>query len=258
MPSTQINFGRLYREHFAAAKRRPKSSLHWDDRAAALSAKAPLSRYTQEFIARMKLDDAASLLDVGCGPGTLSLPLAQRLEHVIALDFSPGMLAAVQAAAKQDGINNVETLKLAWEDDWAAVPHCDIVVASRSTMVEDMETALQKLHEKANKRVYLTHLAGGGRINQAASKAIGRPMPTLPDYIYVLNLLHQMGVHPRLDYLDTEADRREHDFRTFARHAAWALGALNEAELTRLQQWYKSKGKQAPLPLRWAFISWEK
>ena len=207
---------------------------------------------------RMKLDDAQSLLDVGCGSGILSLPLARRLKRVIGLDFSQGMLDALTHAAAQEGIHNIDTVKLAWADDWASVPRCDIVVASRSTLVEDMEAALLQLNDKANKRVYLTHLAGGGAINRAASEAIGRAMPTLPDYIYVLNLLHQMGIHPKLDYLETAADRRQHDFKTFSRHAAWALAALSEEELVRLQQWYEREGRHATLPLRWAFISWEK
>lgn len=258
MTLANIDFGRLYREHYAAARRRRKPAEAWDERAARLSRKTQRSSYVDDFIARMDLRDADSLLDVGCGPGTICLPLAGKLKRVIGLDFSQGMLDELQANAGMQSLNNVETLRLSWEDDWSAVPACDIVVASRSTMVDDMAAALHKLNDKAQQRVYLTHLVGGGHLNAIVSEVIGRAIPTQPDYIYVVNLLHQMGLHPRLDFISHEALPGRYDgFREFARRASWALGALSEAEIARLRAWHDQERAALP-PMRWAFIWWEK
>lgn len=261
MTLSPTDFSRLYREHFAAAGRQPKPAQAWDERAASLGRKTRHSRYADEFIARMDLSGAHTVLDVGCGPGTIGLPLAHRMQRVIGLDFSRGMLDEMLNHAAAQGLRNVEALHLSWEDDWSDVPACDIVVASRSTMVADMGAALQKLNDKALQRVYLTHLVGGGRVNSVASGVIGREIPTLPDYIYVVNILHQMGLHPRLDYIEHEALPIENeDFREFARRAAWALGALSEEEIARLRDWHESS-KAGPgaiaLPMRWALVSWE-
>lgn len=263
MKLDSIDFGRLYREHHAAANRAPKPASEWDARAADMSRKALQSRYVDEFIGRMNLAGTQTLLDVGCGPGTICLPLAERLSRVIGLDFSRKMLDELLANAAALGHGNVEALHLAWEDDWSAVPACDIVVASRSTTVEDMAAALVKLNDKAKRRVYMTHLVGGRFIDPAVIEAVGRSAstpPALPDYIYIVNILYRMGIHPRLDYIEHEGRLAgAANFDEFAARVAWALGELSEPERARLADWYARQPMPlASAPMRWAFISWEK
>jgi SAM-dependent methyltransferase len=48
------------------------------------------------------------VLDVACGPGTLTFAAAPRAAHVVAVDFSPGMIAEVAARAEREGVKNVE------------------------------------------------------------------------------------------------------------------------------------------------------
>lgn len=263
MTIAAIDFGRLYRDHLAAAGRQPKPASAWDARVHDVDRKSPRSGYADEFIARMDLSGCDTLLDVGCGSGTISLPLAPQLRQIYGLDYSRAMLDALQANAVSCGAGNVETLHLAWEDDWSQVPECDIVVASRSTQVEDMAAALAKLHAKARKRVYLTHRIGGYFIAPEIVEAIGRQQLPLPDYIYILNILHGMGIHPRLDHLrsDGPTASTETGFDGLLRRTEWALGALDEAERSRLRDWFDIAGDgvcHVRPPRHWAFICWEK
>ena len=101
-------------------------------------------------------------------------------------DYSNAMLGAMRDKAAEMQLTHVETLHRAWEDDWSDVPTCDIVVASRSTTVEDIATALERLHAKARLRVYLTHLVGGHFTDPAIQAVIGRRVPSVPDYICLL------------------------------------------------------------------------
>ena len=48
------------------------------------------------------------LADLGCGPGTASIPLARRAGTVLALDPSAEMLQAARAAAHGAGLSNIE------------------------------------------------------------------------------------------------------------------------------------------------------
>lgn len=262
MTIAAIDFARLYRDHLATTTRTRKNASDWDQRAPGMAGKALRSNYAAEFVARMDLADATSLLDVGCGPGTIGLAVADQLERVVGLDYSAAMLGVMQAkAAEMDLGQVVQTLHRAWEDDWSDVPVCDIVVASRSTTVEDIASALAQLHAKARLRVYLTHLVGGDFTDPAIQAAVGRRMPTVPDYIYLINILHRMGIHPRLDYIAHEnrlADAT--DFDDFARRVAWSMGGLNADETERLRTWYERATPQQRkgAPMRWAFISWEK
>ncbi|MDO4723978.1 MAG: class I SAM-dependent methyltransferase [Comamonadaceae bacterium] len=257
-----IDFGRLYQSHLAQCGRPRKSAQEWDSRAAGMAAKALRSGYTEHFVAAMNLRGAQSLLDVGCGPGTIGLAVAERLQRVIGLDYSSAMLQAMRQQAAARGLRQVQTLQLAWEDDWSAVPQCDIVVASRSTNVEDIAAALAKLHDKARLRVYLTHLVGGHFTDAALYHAMGRkPPPSAPDYIYLLNILHRMGIHPRLDYICQHNRLAEtSDAEDFVRRVAWSAGALEEAEAAALRAWYAqaTPEQRAGPPMRWALISWDK
>lgn len=256
-----IDFGRLYRDHLATTARTRKTASAWDNRAAGMASKALNSRYAEEFVARMDLHGATSLLDVGCGPGTIGLAVAHQLQRVVGLDYSSAMLAAMRAKAAEMQLANVETLHCAWEDDWSDVPECDIVVASRSTTVEDIATALEQLHAKAKLRVYLTHLVGGHFTDPALQAVIGRSVPSVPDYIYLINLLHRMGIHPRLDYIAHENRLADAvDFDDFARRVAWSAGGLSAEETERLRAWYHHATPQERQgePMRWALLSWEK
>ena len=180
---------------------------------------------------------------------------------MVGLDYSAAMLEALRAQAAAQGLAHVETLHRAWEDDWSDVPVCDIAVASRATLVDDIAAALARLNARARLRVYLTHPVGGHFIDPAIQHAVGRSVPTVPDYIYLVNILHRMGIHPCLSYLAQESRLAgAQDFDDYARRVAWSLGELSVAETTRLCAWYEqaTPAERAGPPMRWAFISWEK
>ncbi|WP_236613328.1 class I SAM-dependent methyltransferase [Chrysiogenes arsenatis] len=262
-PISKIDFAALYRQQMAHANRREKPSSDWDARAPEMRQRVFRSAYVTEFLQRMDLTDCTTLLDIGCGPGTIALSLAPRLECVYGLDYSQGMLDAMMQQAGEDELTNVVPLCRSWEESWDDIPQCDIVVASRSTTVEDIGAALRKLHQKAGKRVYLTHPVGGHFIDPSLLEALGIKLPPLPDYIYLLNILYQMGIHPRLDYIQV-ANRFDGitDADDFSARIQGSLGMeLNAAQHAALIQWFRAHMAGRGLrcaPMLWAFIAWEK
>ena len=243
----------------ARAARREKSAADWDTRAGAMSQGVFSGPYVEGFVQRLELDDCQTLLDVGCGPGTIALTVAPRLAHVYGLDYSQGMIEAFVENARARGLTNATPVKRAWEDPWDDVPVCDVVVASRSTQVSDLEAALLKLDAHARRRVYLTHKVGGRFLDQSIYDALGRHDEPLPDYLYVLAILHRHGIHPRLDHLDGE-NRLRHcsDFDDCVRKVEWSLGPLSPLERERLRAFYnRRRGRVGGEPMRWALVSWE-
>src|SRR5258706_4214915 len=63
------------------------------------------------LIARLGLDKAAMVADVGAGPGFLSLPLARAIPRgrLIATDVQPEYLKALVKRAREAGVTNIET-----------------------------------------------------------------------------------------------------------------------------------------------------
>ena len=54
------------------------------------------------------------VLDVGCGPGRLTIPVAEKVGpqgQVVAIDIQPGMLRRAQERAKTANLNNIRFLQ---------------------------------------------------------------------------------------------------------------------------------------------------
>jgi SAM-dependent methyltransferase len=58
----------------------------------------------ESLAAELGLDGRGRLLDVGCGPGTLALPLAHLFREVVGVDPDPGMLAEAERDASGRGL----------------------------------------------------------------------------------------------------------------------------------------------------------
>lgn len=102
-----------------------------------------------------------TVLDIGCGPGILSIPLSGRVKSITALDPSGSMLDILKAHIKEKGIKNIKTVESRWEDaaPWLIGKH-DYVIASYSLMMRDIVPALIKMNDTARKEVVLFWFTG--------------------------------------------------------------------------------------------------
>jgi SAM-dependent methyltransferase len=72
--------------------------------------------------AELGLDGAGRLLDVGCGPGILTVRLAGLFEEAIGLDPDPDMLAEARKAGSEQGIINIRWVHAVAKDLPEAAP----------------------------------------------------------------------------------------------------------------------------------------
>jgi SAM-dependent methyltransferase len=68
------------------------------------------------------LDGSGRLLDVGCGPGILTVRLARLFEEAVGLDPDPEMIAEGRRAAEERGIANITWVQAQAEDLPGAAP----------------------------------------------------------------------------------------------------------------------------------------
>ncbi|MBP2134029.1 SAM-dependent methyltransferase [Methanomicrobium sp. W14] len=87
--------------------------------------------------------DGAKVLDIGCGPGAISIPLAKAGADVTAVDISPKILGYIASNAKEEGVS-MKTVECSWWtadiDELGFRNNFDLVINSMTPAVKDFET----------------------------------------------------------------------------------------------------------------------
>ena len=84
------------------------------------------------FARELGLDGTQRLLDVGCGPGSLTLLLAPLVADAVGIDADGEMVAVAAAEAERAGIENVRWLHLRAEALPAGLGRFDVVTFAQS------------------------------------------------------------------------------------------------------------------------------
>ncbi len=56
------------------------------------------------------LEPSGKIIDLGCGVGRIAIPVAEKAQHVTAVDFSKPMVEQLEKTLKERGVKNVKTL----------------------------------------------------------------------------------------------------------------------------------------------------
>lgn len=256
-----IDFDALYKAQKAKSSFGKKLAEHWDKKAPSFNEGVMKSVYAQEFIDKVDFTGVSTLLDFACGAGALSVLAAEKVDQIYGYDFSLKMLEFARENAQIYGAKNVKFAQKAFEDDWSDVPACDVVFASRCLEVDDLKTALGKLLSKTKKSLYITFKVGGSFVDEEILSAIGRKVEQKPDFVYLLNILFQMGYLPSLSYIKAKCHAGpETSAQELIQKTRRMLGGeLSGTEEARLAKYFNS-GKYEPKRdfMHWAFVRVDK
>ena len=257
----EIDFDALYKTQKAKSSFGKKLAEHWDKKAPSFNEGVMKSAYARDFLSRVDFSGASTLLDFACGAGALSVLAAEKVDQIYGYDFSSKMLEFARENAQIYGAKNAKFAQKAFEDDWSDVPACDVVFASRCLEVDDLKAALGKLLSKTKKALYITFKVGGSFVDDEILDAIGREVEQKPGFVYLLNILFQMGYLPSLSYIKAWCHGGgAKSAEEFVQKTRWGLGGeLNETEEARLAEYFNS-GKYEPKRdfMHWAFVRVDK
>jgi SAM-dependent methyltransferase len=268
MDFDEIDWNRLWQEGRRRQSWKSKKGTDWDRRAVSY-ARRDHSAFVTKLFAIMRPEADWTVLEVGSGPGTVALPLACHVRRVTAVDFSEQMLVELQRQAAREGIENIETRQLAWEEDWleAGIASHQVTLSCRSLTPEDLRGAIEKLNRWAERRVFIVDRVGAGPHDPDLFAAIGREFVSGPDYIYTYNLLYQMGIYARVDFITLYGGKTYGSREEATDSCRWTLGGLNPAEEEKLERFLAERLKplangswllRRRLPPSWAVLWWEK
>ena len=154
----------------------------------------------------LPLTSHARVLDIGAGPGAITIPLARKVARVTAVEPSGGMHAVLRENLAAEGVSNVDILQKLWEDvdvsaDLAG-PY-EIVFAKNSLSVPDIKDAIEKMIAASSDYLAIYWFAGLTPWEMMSTalwpELHGREFASPPKCDIMYNLLYTMGIYPSVD-----------------------------------------------------------
>jgi len=200
----------------------------------------------------------ATVLDIGCGPGTLSIPLARLGADVTSLDIAPGMLEELKKYADDEGLA-VHPLECSWWtadiDQLGFRNKFDLVLASMTPGVRDAET-FDRMMACSKKYCYYSHFLGGGPhgLNPEIRKIIGEGSEVGarqggpghgPGIAYPFMYLYALGYQPLVRFshrrwrMETGWEEAADRTLGFLEHD----GSCDAAAKKKIRDYYKARAK---------------
>lgn len=164
-----------------------------------------------EMLDGVPLKPDYKILDIGAGPGSLALPLSEKVDHVTAVEPADGMLDILQENIEYNGIDNIDTVKKRWEDVDVKndlIGPYDIVISSFALGMPDIKDAIKKMQVASSKYVYIYWFAGQTPWENHSHKLwpllYGKEYKPRPKCDVLYNVLYNMGIYPDMHVFSLE------------------------------------------------------
>ena len=166
--------------------------------------------------------DKLLAIDLACGPGTFTRPLAARVGHAIGADLTPAMVEKARAEAARDGITNIEFVcadvySLPFADGVAGIVSCGYAVHH----VTDAARALAEMTRvlRPGGRLAITDIIVPAGCDAAAQNAIERERDPSHTTTQSVSDFRAMIQNLGLRVLSENLHENWHDFDVWMRNA---------------------------------------
>lgn len=224
---------------------KPLDGNVWDKSADMYNLMAGMERsYTYNQINCFPTSPEDTVLDIGCGPGRISVLMAMRSKKVTSIDSSKKMLEHCVNNAKNAGVTNLEPILMDWNDDNACqkLPKHDIVIASRSVGMKD----IIKLNRFANKYCVLIAWANSPCIPDIINDLFAGTSGVMQSHENILlhdrrlgynisfNMVYDLGFDPNISIV-TDGFTRDFESRKVAYDTLRHLKEIPDSEMPIFQ-----------------------
>lgn len=206
-------------------------------------------------VAREALPEGGSVLDVGCGGGAGSLPLAPPAARLIGVDETAGMLDAFTERAAERAAD-VEAITGRWPDAAGQAPVADVVVCHNVLYnVPDIAPFVRALTDHARHRVVVeigeTH--PWSWLNPHWWHLHGVERPTRPTAADAAEVIREQGCDVAVQrWKRTVRTDRDPDEQVAEVRWRLCLGAERDAEIRELLERYPRPETRDTVTLWWS------
>ena len=196
---------------FWAEKLASKKDKNWDEAAAGFYRRTKKDDYNDALFSKLILDENDTVLDVGCGEGSITIPIAKKVKKVIGIDSSPKMLEFLKKRAEDNEISNIESILMSIEDiSYSEIGDVDVIICSRSLNgIIPIDKVLTELNKIANKYVFITIFGPENKkIEKDFDREVNIKTEDFPNYNYFFNILFNMGIYANIERFDLNNYRK--------------------------------------------------
>jgi len=126
---------------------------------------------------RLGLDGTGRLLDVGCGPGSVTLPLAGWFAEAVGVDADVDMLAEAQRQAHRAGVTNVTWRRLRAEELPAGLGTFRLVTVAQSFHWMDQLRVATAVRDMLERRGAWAHIGATTHRGVDTDRPLPSPAP---------------------------------------------------------------------------------
>jgi 2-polyprenyl-3-methyl-5-hydroxy-6-metoxy-1,4-benzoquinol methylase len=166
-----------------------KSELFWDMNAKNMDRFAEnegLKKFESRRNEKLRkyLKGSDTVLDYGCGTGTIAIQCAGTVKEVRGIDYAPGMIEAAQRKAAESGVDNARFMQATIFDDRLKKGSFDVVLAwGILHLVDDRPVVIKRIHE----------LLEPGGLLISATECMAEKRSSVPT---LLSFLMKIGIFP--------------------------------------------------------------
>ena len=219
-----------------------KINKDWDKAAPGFYKRTRKDDYQDALFDKLILDKNDTVLDVGCGEGSITIPIAKKVKKVIGVDSSPKMLEYLEKRAIENDVENIETiLKPIEEITYEDIGDVDVVVCSRSlNRIIPIDKTLEELNKIANKYVFITIFGPENKkIEKDFENEIGIKTEDFPDYNYFFNIMFNLGIYANIERFDLNNYREYDSIDEAAGNGKFRTDLYNDNEKELLKEYLK-------------------
>ena len=225
---------------FWAERLENKTNKDWDKAAPGFYKRTRKDDYQNVLFEKLILDKNDVVLDVGCGEGSVTIPIAKKVKKVIGIDSSKKMLEYLKKRADENNLNNIETiLKPIEEITYDEIGEVDTVICSRSLNgIVPIDYTLSQLNKIAKKYVFITIFGPENKkIEKDFEREIGIKTEDFPDYNYFFNILFNLGIYANIERFDLNNYRKYDSIEDAMDNGKFRLDLYNDEEKKLLKDY---------------------